>query len=39
MNNPVICPICRTRTGIHLNNHDWYCMVCGVDYVDGWLDE
>jgi len=32
--NPVICPVCRTRTGIHYRDAEWYCMVCGVDYID-----
>ncbi len=30
--NPVICPVCRTRTGLHLRDAEWYCM--GVDYFD-----
>jgi hypothetical protein len=31
---PVICPVCHTRTGICLRDAEWYCCVCGVDYVD-----
>ena len=31
---PVICPVCRTRTGICLRDAHWYCCVCGVDYID-----
>ena len=34
MTSPVICPVCHTRTGICLRDAEWYCCVCGVDYID-----
>lgn len=37
--NPVICPQCRTRTGIHVDENDWFCCVCGLEYVEGWLND
>ena len=32
--NPVICPVCRTRTGVCIGLHEWMCCVCGHNYDD-----